>query len=200
MDWQALKLMASGFMRRKDVDWDTMQALALDSIAQDLVVQENEGVSPIVLTASAIAGWNAGPVPADFAKSRAALNSQGREMTETDLKGLLGRPGSSTHFAVSGDMIYAAGTSLTFIYSTRILPMTADADHNALTDKFAPVILYGMLKHAAQRYQDFDALEEHRAAYEASVAVANENYAWTTLGAGTESRSPYAAIGANSAR
>jgi hypothetical protein len=192
--------MASGFMRRKDVDWATMQILALDSIAQDLVVQENEGVAPVALVASLLPGWNAGAVPEDFAKSRAALNSSGREMTETDLKGLLGRPGASGYFAVSGNLIYAAGASLTFIYSTRVPPMVADSDHNALTDKFSTVILYALLKHAAQRYQDFDALEEHRAAYDQAVATANENYAWTTLATGTESRSPYGGIAANSAR
>ena len=198
MDWQGLKSLASGFMRRKDIDWRPLQALALDSIAQDLVVQENEGVFPITLTTSTLPGWNAGTLPSNFAKTRAALNAQGNEMIATDLKSLLARPRSNRFFAISGDKIYAFDTQLIFIYSIRVAPMVAEDDRNDLSDKFLNVILYGMLKHAAERYQDFEALQAHEAAYDRAVGIANENYAWATMTAGTESRSPYAPVAGNS--
>jgi hypothetical protein len=197
LDWQATKAQASGFMRRKDVDWASMQLLALDDIAQSLVVQENEGVVPIPLSASQLPGWNSGPLPTDFARTRAALNAGGREMTFIDIKGLLSVPGSARHCAISGSAIYATGSSLTLIYSTRLAPLIEDTAHNYLSDHYSNVFLFGLVKLAAERYQDFEAQAVHKGAYDEAIAKANEGYAWATLAAGTEVRSPYQVIGAN---
>src|SRR5262245_43243460 len=104
MNWGDVKTLAAGFVHRKDIDWAGLQPLALDDINQQLVVQENEGAASIDMATSSLAGFNAGPVPPDFARPR-ALFFGARELESTDIQGLLARGAMTGFFAVSGRKI-----------------------------------------------------------------------------------------------
>ena len=194
MDWASTKAMASGFVHRGDIDWSQMQQLALDDINMRLVVRENEGVATINLVASTVSGFNSGPLPANFARPRSALNAAGDVMVSTDIQGLMQRRGSQKYFAVSGDQVFAAGSSMTLIYSTRIAPLAADADHNALSDKYSPVLLEGLLKYATLKIQDFDGYGAHVDLLDARIEDANAAYVFSTETSGKEPATPYAIV------
>ena len=62
-------------------------------------------------------------------------------------------------------------------------------------DRYSGVYLYGVLKHAAHRIQDFDAREAHSAAFDASIATANAGFDEARMGPGLQGRSGYAPAG-----
>lgn len=194
MNWQQIKLMAGQFVHRSDIDWDALQPLALDDINQTLSVQENESVVSLALVAAALANAYSSALPAGYARARAAFDASGVEMTLTDINGLVGRPGSAKYCAVSGGKLFAYVTAATLIYSVRAPLLVGDADHNWLSDNYSPVLLYGLLYHAAHRVQDFEARDQHKGAFDYAAGMANANYSMATLAAGAESRSPYLAV------
>ena len=195
MDWASLKLLASKFVNRKDIDWQALQPLALDDINNALVVQENEGVASLTLSASALSGLLSSQLPADFAAPRAVFAGR-TELNPVDIQGLLGSRSAATQFAVSGGQLYSGGNStVSLVYSKRMPLLVADSDSNAVADKYSPVWLYALAKHAAHRIQDFDARDQHQAAFDMAVGTANANYAFSTMSAGAGARSQYAPAG-----
>jgi hypothetical protein len=194
MNWGQVKALAAKFVHRKDIDWDGLQPLALDDINQQLVVQENEGAASITMSASSLAGFYAGPTPADFAKPRAVFFG-GRELESTDIQGLLARGAMTGYFAVSGKQLFANSIGpLSLVYSTRIGALVGDGAQNDLSSLYSPVLLYGLLKHATGLIQDFDAQQSHQAAFDGAIGQANANYVMATLTAGAAPRTPYGQV------
>lgn len=194
MNWGQVKALAARFVHRKDIDWDGLQPLALDDINQQLVVMENEGAASITMATSSLAGFYAGDTPADFAKPRAVFFGA-RELEATDIQGLLARGAMTGYFAVSGKKIFANSIGpLSLVYSTRIAALASDGASNDLSALYSPVLLYGVLKHATTLIQDFDAQQQHQAAFDGAIGAANANYAMATLTAGAGSRTPYGQV------
>lgn len=194
MNWGDVKALAAKYVHRKDIDWDGLQPLALDDINQNLVVQENEGVAMVALSPSSLSGFYAGPLPDDFARPRGVFMGA-RELEATDIQGLIARGGMTGYYAISGKQLYSATSGpLSIIYSVRSAALNADTDQSDLSSLYSPVLLYGLLCHAARLIQDFDALEQYRAAFSDQVATANSNYAAATLSAGAVSRTPYGQV------
>jgi len=195
MDWSSLKSLASKFVNRKDIDWAALQPLALDDINNSLVVQENEGVASLTLAASALPGMVSSSLPADFAAVRAVFAGR-TELNPTDIQGLIGSRSPMTQFAISGGQLYSGGNSgVSLVYSKRMPLMIGDSDSNVVADKYSPVWLYALAKHAAHRIQDFDARDQHQAALDMAIGQANANYAFATMSAGAGARSQYAPAG-----
>lgn len=194
MDWLSLKTLATKFVNRKDIDWQALQPLALDDINNGLVVQENEAVASLTLAPSALAGLSSSPLPPDFAAPRAVF--YGRvELNPTDIQGLIGSRSQVTQYAVSGMALYGAVPSAALVYTKRMPLMVADADTNAVAEKYSPVWLYALAKHAAHRIQDFDARDQHQLAFDQAIGLANSNYAFATMSAGAGARPQYAPAG-----
>lgn len=194
MDWQSLKTLAKSFVHRSDVDFASFQPLAVDDIDQSLTVQENEAVSTLNLAASTLSGFMSVSLPADYARARAVTDSAARELTPLDINGLLAKADSSRYYAISGGKIYAKGSVVNLVYSAKAPLLVADADRNWLSDKYNTCLLYGLVKHAAQMIQDFEARDEHQGMFDLAVATANANYAAQAFGPGAEPRSPYAVV------
>jgi hypothetical protein len=194
MDWLSLKTLAAKFVNRKDIDWQAMQPLALDDINNSLVVQENEGVASLTLTPSALSGLSSTALPADFASPRAVFYGR-LELNPIDIQGLIGSRSPVTQYAVSGMQLYAGVSAVAMVYSTRMPLMVADADSNPVADKYSPVWLYALAKHAAHRIQDFDARDQHQAAFDMAVGIANSNYAFATMSSGAGARPQHAPAG-----
>ena len=195
MNWSSLKSLATAFVNRKDIDWAALQPLALDDINNALVVQENEGVSSLTLNASALPGLLSSPLPADFAAPRAVFAGR-TELNPTDIQGLMGSRSAASQYAVSGMQLYSGGgTTLSLVYTRRMPLMISDSDSNSVADKYSPVWLYALARHAAHRIQDFDARDQHQAAFDIAVGTANANYAFTTMSAGAGARPQYAPAG-----
>jgi len=195
MDWASLQALASKFVNRKDIDWLALQPLALDDINNTLTVQENEGVASLTLAASALAGMVSSVLPPDFAAPRAVFAGR-TELNPIDIQGLIGSRSPMTQFAISGGQLYSGGNStVSLIYSVRMPLMVADGDSNAVADKYSPIWLYALAKHAAHRIQDFDARDQHQAALDQAIGMANANYAFSTMSAGAGARPQYAPAG-----
>lgn len=195
MDWTATKASAAKFIHRSDIDWDALQPLALDDVDQVLSVQENEGAASLPLVASALANIFAADLPPDFARARSVFDDAGVELTLTDINGLIARPGATRFVAVSGGKLYGYITAAAMVYTRRTPLLAAGSDHNYLSDRYSPVLLYALLKHACHMTQDFEARDAHQNAFDYAAGMANSNYALATLGPGAEVRSPYLAVG-----
>jgi hypothetical protein len=197
MQWSAVKSLAAGFVHRKDINWDELQPLALDEICQSLTVQENENAISLPLNPSSLSGLSEAFLPQDFARPRAVFSGN-RELVATDLQGMLaqGFGGATRFYAISGMKLYAAAASspLALVYSARVPILAGDTDHNFLSDRYSPILLYGLLCQAAHKIQDFDALEAHTGELATAIGEANAAYAMSTLSAGAESRTPYAVV------
>lgn len=181
-------------VHRGDIDWTALQPLANDDIDQQLSVQENELAVTLSLAASPLNGWLYGLLPADYKQIKSAFDAGGAELTLTDINGLIGRPSSARYCAVSGGKLYAAIASVNVVYSGKAPLLVAGSDHSWLSDQYSTVLVYGLLKHAAHRIQDFDARDQHQGMFDTAVGTANANYAMQTLAAGMEPRSPYAVV------
>lgn len=190
MNWLQLKNLAASFIHRKDISWDDLQPLALDDINLALVVQENEGIASIPLTSSTIAAAvsSEGALPDEYCAMRAVMIGK-REYNPVDIKVLMSgaqRPA----YAVSGGKIYlnggSSGSTAEIAYSTRIEPLATDDDHNPLSDRYSSIFLYGLLKHAAMRKQDFELQSSYDGQWQAAVTTANNRYMDAALGPGTQ--------------
>ena len=195
MDWASLKILATKFVNRKDIDWQALQPLALDDINNNLVVQENEGTATLPLLGSTLPGLSSAALPAEFIGPRAVF--AGRvELNPVDIQGLLGSRSPVSQYAISGGQIYAGGAhTVALVYTRRMELMVADGDSNTVADKYSPVWLYALAKHAAHRIQDFDARDQHQAALDMAIGQANANYAFATMSSGARARPQYAPAG-----
>jgi hypothetical protein len=192
MNWGDAKTLANGFIHRTDIDWSLHLPVAMDDINGVLVVQDNESATTLSLVPSSLAGWNSADLPADFAGTRAVMAGT-KELDPIDIKGLLAQSGSGSWYAVSGMKLWAQQSSLDVVYTRRIPLLVADTDTNVLTNKYSQILLYGLLKHACHRIQDFEARDAHAAALDAALGDANAAYAMT-VSAGQMSRTPYAIV------
>lgn len=196
MNYGQVKILAQAYINRKDINFDDLQPLAVDDINSLLTVRENEAVQSVVLAAAGIQNLFSGPLPIDFARPRAVFAGMA-EIKPIDIQGLLGSGhAQKSHYAITGAQIYTAAASpLTVVYSLRMPLLVADGDTNAVLANMSPVYLYALLKHAAHRIQDFDALAQHQAEFDRQVGELNAQYAMTTLSSGAAARTLYAATG-----
>jgi hypothetical protein len=195
MDWLSLKTLAAKYVNRKDIDWQALQPLALDDINNSLIVQENEGTASITLSVSTLPGLSSGALPPDFAAPRAVF--AGRvELNPVDIQGLMGSRSPVSQYAISGGQLWSGGThTASVVYTRRMELMVSDTDTNPVADKYSPIWLYALAKHAAHRIQDFDARDQHQAALDLSIGQANANYAFATMSSGAAARPAYAPAG-----
>lgn len=192
MNWGELKTLATRFVHRSDIPFDSVQFLALDDLNESLVVQENEGAATIALSTVSVSGFLTGDLPTDFVRARAALSGS-NELEPTDISGLLSRAGARGFYSVSGSLLWASVASVNLIYSKRIAALASDTDRNVLTDKYSGLFISGLLKWAGTMVQDFEAKQSMAGDFDTLLAEANATYAMT-LSAGVVSRSPYAVV------
>lgn len=194
MNWASLKTLAATFVHRKDIDWNALQPLCADEINLALWVQENEGATSVTLAPAAVAGFSIAPLPLDFCRPRAVF-AGAHELQPIDIQAMLGAFDPSGFYAISGNQLWASTTSvISLIYSKR-LALLGDAESNVVLDRYSGIYLYGVLKHAAHRIQDFDAEQSHQAAFDASIATANAGFDEARMSAGMQGRSGYAPAG-----
>ena len=184
MNWGDLKLLATSFLHRSDIDFDALSPLARDDINLTLVVQENEATASMTLAQGARQLFFA-PLPQDYATMRSAMINgvicEPRDIKTLNERGYSGR----NWYSVTGMNIYAPlSGQAEIVYTARLTPFASDAATDQVLLRYSQVWLYALLKHAAILSQDFDARDQYEKQFLDICGTANAVYQNMAFGPG----------------
>lgn len=188
MNWGQLKTQVQATTHRKDLDLAGIQEFAAAEIGMDLDVIDNEGMSPLTITAEIGTPLWSAPLPADFQRVKAVIGGgQSTPWQALDLQALFGLTQSSRagYFAISGNKIYLGGPGpAVLIYGQTLGQLVDDAETNVILTKYPNVYLHCMVKWSYQRIEDADMYGLAAGEYTMAVAAANADKAFATRTAG----------------
>ena len=183
-DWGVLKQLAANFVHRSDIDFDLLQPLACDDINLALAVQENESTASMTL-AQGIRQLCFSILPADYVAMR-QVSIEGNICDPRDVKTVHEKGYSGRLWYYVSDMnIYAPLLGQCDItYTSRVMPASGDGSSNFVLERYSPIYLYAVLKHAAVLMQDYDAQERYEKQFLDGCATANAAYQNAAFGPG----------------
>jgi hypothetical protein len=195
MNWGAIKLLAAGYMHRKDMAarFDVVQELVMSDLTQALDVTENEAAAAFVMTASAtLVGLYECALPADFGRPKVFQIGNLQPLTPTTLIAMMGNNRTTEYAIVGRKVMTRNANAMVGVYGQRVLGGTTDAFENLFMQFYPTACVYSLLVHACESIQDFDAVAPYQAKLDEAIGLANQNKAWAALGPGAAPQSSYA--------
>lgn len=186
MNWGDLKTQLAGLVHRKDIDFNALQPFACQEMTSSLDVMDNEGIGALAPVLSAIAGIYQAPLPADFARIKAAIAAaSGSKLAPIDVQAFLTGSSKSGYCSVSGGYLYCAGPgAISLVYCKKVEVIAADDATSAILTNYPAIYLYAMAVQAFNKVQDFDAKGEYEGLYRSAIMEANATKPFQTQTAG----------------
>jgi hypothetical protein len=185
MNWGEAKATATGFIHRRDINWDTVQPLAHDDMAHELLIQDIEEAVTLLPVVQGGTPYYAVPLPDDFARARSVTQKNGgADMQGVPAKVFRSRLCGPDSYTILGNRLWTyLGGAVDLVYSRR-LPSIVDDQTNEVLSAYSNVYIYALLKHGAVMAQDFDSADRFEAMFDRAVGKANEAYTAATLASG----------------
>lgn len=195
MNWGALKALAAQYMHRNDMlaRFDALQELVMKDLTLLLDVTQNEGVAAFAFTAHpTLVGLFQSPLPADFGRPKVFTPGPLMDaFTPTTLIAMLSSTATTQYCIVGLNVLTRNAAPLVGIYGQKVVVAANDAGENLFQSYYPTAVLYGLLIHAAESIQDFDAVAQYQPKYDDAIGIANQDKAWQAMGAGAAPQSSY---------
>lgn len=196
MNWTGIKTLAAQYMHRTDMDarFDLLLELVMKDLLSDLDVIENEALATFTMTAHPnLPGIFQSALPADFDKPKVFTPGGTNQdaYSPTTLIAMMNNVATTQYAIVGRNVLVRNAAPFIGIYGQSVVISTVGSTENLFMLYYPTACLYGLLVHACNSIQDFDAVQVYKPLYDGACHKANADKAWTAMGAGAAPQSSY---------
>jgi len=179
MKWVNMKLLADGYVHRKDLPWASLQSMAWARVGRSIDVTDNEIILPGNVAAfPALPGTYAFTQPDDFGRVKAFKQGDVQLMAQ-DIQAFEAKNWQGAFFCVTGTSILTrTATAAVLTYGAIPADMAADDDETVMAKRYPDAMIKALLVEGATFMQDFEQVEVYTKQFNQAIDEANSNSAW----------------------
>lgn len=195
MIWGTMKTLAGQFVHKNAFNFDALQPILCDELCHKLLIQDNQGVSSIVLAEDPATLLQMGPLPDDYGAVLSLTQGKGTPFDPVPLPNLAsGDVRSDRVYTITGGNLYARTTGTMLLFYNKRLAIAADAEENIVLKKYSNVYLWGLLTLAGIQLEDDEMIDKYSGKYGDALATVNGAYLDAAYGSGLAAQVPGGSI------